>query len=136
MCEKDCPNLREVESPYEISINNKTIYTNFKEGTIFLVYNGLEEDEDGFLIIPETDTDEQWLNRYLLAKIKRMIIERILTNSDNNTNEQFLYKMYFEEEQNTYPKAMGELKMKKVMMGLNNYRRKIKKEFSVYNFGS
>lgn len=132
VCDKDCINLSINSAPNEISINGRTIYTNFKEGSIFIVYNGYEY-EDGMLIIP--DTKESNLKKYLLASIKRKIIGEILTNSDNNSNEQFLYSMYLQEENDYFTKTMGELKLGRVLKGMKNYERKIKNQFEVYDFG-
>jgi hypothetical protein len=133
-CDKNCVNFRMNDSTYEISINNKTLYTNFEEGNIFMIYNGYEEDEDGFIMIP--DTAEGNLMKYIKAYVKKRIIEDLLNNSDNTTNEQFLYTLYAEEERQFFTKTVGEIKMSKVMNSLNVYRNKIKKEFSVFNFGN
>lgn len=133
LCDKNCLNLSIHDAPYEISINNKTLYTNFKEGNIFLIYNGYEEDEGGKVIIPETD--EGNLYQYLLAYVKKQIILDLLTNSDNTTNEQFLFGIFERDENKYLPQAMGEIKMKRVLASMDNYKRKIKKEFAVYDYG-
>ena len=133
-CDKECPNLSVHNSPYEISINRKTLYTNFKEGNIFLIYNGYEYDDDGFLIIP--DTEENNLSKFLLASIKRKIIEELMANSDNNTNEQFLLSVYIAEEDLYRRRTMGELKMKRVLHGIKSYQSKIRRQFAVYDFGT
>lgn len=132
-CDKDCLNFSIHDAPYEISINNKTLYTNFNEGNIFMVYNGYEEDEEGFIIIPETD--EGNLNKYLMAYVKKQIILELLTNSDNTTNEQFLYQIFERDESKYLAMTMGEIKMKRVLGSMDNYRKKIKKQFSVYDYG-
>ena len=132
-CDKECVNFSVHDARNEISINNKTIYTNFKEGNIFMVYNGYEEDEDGFLIIP--DTQEGNLIKYLKSYVKKQIIFELLTNSDNTTNEQFLFQV-FERDTNLYfAKAMGEIKMKRILGSIGSYKKKIKKEFAVYDYG-
>lgn len=132
-CDKDCLNFKVTSSPYEISINQRTLYTNFKEGNIFMVYNGYEEDEDGFILVP--DTEEGWLRKYLIAMVKKNIIEDVLANSDNTTNEQFLYTLYIQQSDEYFKKAMGEMKLKRVLQGMGNYKNKLRKEISVYNFG-
>lgn len=132
-CDKECLNFSTLNSKYEISINQKTLYTNFKEGSIFIVYNGYEEDEDGFIIIPETK--ENNLEKYLRAYVKKEIIRKMLENSDATTNEQFLFQMYDQELNKYQTRAVGEYKMGKVMGSLKNYKNKIKSEFEVYNFG-
>jgi hypothetical protein len=132
-CDKECLNFSIYDAPYEISINNKTLYTNFNEGNIFMIYNGYEEDEEGFLIIPETQ--EGNLHKYLMAYVKKQIILDLLTNSDNTTNEQFLYSIFERDESMYLAKAMGEIKMKRVLGSIDNYKKKIKKQFSVYDYG-
>ena len=134
ICDKDCINFKtENNAVHEISINNKTIYTNFKDGNIFLVYNGYEEDEDGFVIIP--DTDQGWMKEYIVNMVKRNIIEEVLINSNNTSNEQFLYGIFSQKEQDAFTKTMGELKMKRVIGGLKKYKQQIKREYAVFNFG-
>lgn len=132
-CDRDCVNFSTINSPYEISINQKTLYTNFKEGNIFVVYNGYEEDDEGFIVIPETE--ENNLEKFLRAYVKREIIKKILENSDNTTNEQFLYSLYDGDVNKYQARAVGEFKMKKVLAGMKNYERAVKREFEVYNFG-
>ena len=99
-----------------------------------MVYKGYEEDEDGFVIIPETN--QGWLKQYLEYNVKRRIVEDILTNSDNTTNEQSLYQIYQSNELQSFSNAKTELKFKGMSIGIKNYQKKIKKELSVYNFGN
>lgn len=132
VCDKRCKNFG-VESPYEISINRKTLYTNFKEGNILLTYNGYEEDDDGFVIIPETF--ENHIIKYLRAYVSREIIKRMFLNSDNTTNEQMLFQMFDADVKTYFPKVLGEIKMQRVMNNIGNYSRKIMREISVYDFG-
>lgn len=133
ICTKDCPNLKIKSSKYEISINNKTLYTNFSKGSVYMIYNGFEEDEEGFVIIP--DTNQGYLKTYIEYFVKRRIIEDIIGNSDNSTNEMTLYQMYQSQEMQYFSLAKTELKFKDIEIGLKNYRNKIKKEFTIYNFG-
>ena len=133
-CDKNSPNLSINNAPYEISINNKTLYTNFKEGTIFLIYNGYEHDEDGFIIIPETE--ENNILKYVRAYVQASIVRETFGNSDNTTNEQFLYTLYSQERDKYLTRSTGELKLKRVLDGMGSYRSKINKEYSVYDFGS
>lgn len=131
-CDPNCRNLSVNDSPYEISINKNHIYTNFKSGQIFLVYNGLEEDEDGFIMIPETA--ENNIYKFLKAYVIREFLKRMFANSDNTTNEQFLYQMYDRDAEKYQMKAGGELRMARVLPQMSNYSRKIRREFEIYNF--
>ena len=132
-CTPDCVNFKIKSSKYEININNKTLYTNFASGIVYIIYRGFPEDEDGFVMIPETQNG--WLKQYLEYNIKRRIIEDILGNSDNSTNEKTLYDIYLSNELQSFANAKTELKFKDLDLGIRNYRNKIKKEFSIYNFG-
>ena len=133
-CDRDCLNFSVNNSPNEISINGKTLYTNFKEGNIFIIYNGYEEDEDGFILIPETE--ENNLEKYLRAYVKRELIFNILENSDSTTNEQFLFQVYSSDMEKYRSRTIGEFKMKKVLGSMKSYKRKIHREFQVYDFGN
>lgn len=107
------------------------MYTNFREGNIFLTYNGYEEDEEGFIIIPETE--EGNLEKFLKAYTQKEIIKTMFLNSDNTTNEQFLYSIYAGESELYKARTMGEFKMNKLLYSLRNtYPNQLKKEFSLY----
>lgn len=133
-CDKDCANFKMNSAVDEISINNKTIYTNFKEGNIFIIYNGYDKDEEGYVIIP--DTPEENVYKYVKAYVKREIIKKILENSDNTTNEQFLYSLYENDVNKYISRASGEIKMGIVLKSISSYKNQMKKEFSIYNFGT
>lgn len=132
-CDKECKNFNQ-QSPHEISINNKYVYTNFKEGNIYMIYNGYEEDDEGFVMIPETT--ENNLLKFLKAFVIREFLRAMFRSSDNTTNEQFLYGIYNQDVIDYKPRATGELKMAKILPNMKNYARKIKREFEVYNFGT
>ena len=134
VCDKDCVNFKVKNSKYEININGKTIYTNFKDGNIFIVYRGYEEDDEGFVIIP--DTDRGWFKEYLMYKCKRMLMEELMTNSDNTTNEATLYQIFLQNEREAFANAKTEFKFKNIKIGLSKYKKELKKEFSIYNFGN
>lgn len=130
---KGCFNLAVKNSPHTISINNKTLYTNFNSGVIYIVYNGFEEDEDGFVEIPETNNGN--LEQYLQYYVKRNLMEQMITNSDNTTNEFQLYQLFKADELQYFSLAKTEMKFKNIETGLKNYAKKVKREFKIYNFG-
>lgn len=104
-----CRNKLIQESPYEIVINNLTVHTNFKEGSIYLQYYGLPTDEEGEIDIP--DTANGHLDTYLEYFLKRRTAERLIGNNDavGLTN---LYTIYNQQEQISLRNASNELKMK------------------------
>lgn len=131
-CDKECKNFQVTESPHEISINNKIIYTNFKDGNVFIIYNGYEEDDEGFLMIPESEEDN--LIKYLKSYVQREIVKSLFTSGLATAQDQFLYNLYATDTNTYYAKTMGEYKMKKVLYSLRyNYPNQIRKEFEIYN---
>lgn len=131
-CDSRCLNFG-VESPFEISINGKHLYANFKEGNILITYNGYEEDEEGFVIIPETP--ENHIIKYLRAYVSKEIIKRMFINSDNTTNEQTLYQLFDVEANLYFRKTLGEIKMNKVLGTLKHYGRNLLRKIEVYDYG-
>lgn len=133
-CDKDCKNFSENNSPYEISINNKYLYTNFKEGSIFLVYNGLDMDDEGFVIIPETNTDS--IRKYVKAYVTKELMKQMMLNGDATQTDQTFYQILTQESQKYLQQASGELKMMRILPSMDKYVKKIRREFDVYNYGT
>lgn len=79
-CTEHCRNLVVRDNPNEIIINGSTIYTNFREGTIYLQYYGMEVDEKGFAIIPELGLGN--IEQYVTTYVNWKFYEKLLTNQD------------------------------------------------------
>lgn len=103
---RNCLNLK-VESPFEISINNETLYANFKEGDIFIEYYGFETDEENKPYIP--DTPQSRLETWLTYHLKRMIFEDIWLNSDD-TGIEAKIQYLLAQEQAEFSLAMTDIK--------------------------
>lgn len=73
----DCPNLY-WNSPNSGWIQNNFFYTNFQDGTIYLNYQGMLEDDDGNLLVPDHDL----LNEYYEYALKQRILENLIMNDD------------------------------------------------------
>lgn len=106
----ECVNLSDRmanQSPFEIIINNRTVQTNFKEGFIYIQYYGFLSDEDGEIIIPETQHNR--LKTYLEYFVKMKLIEELALNSDDPNKVNLL--QYFEgKARNEFSLAMTEAK--------------------------
>lgn len=103
ICDNECLNKYRSNSPYEINIIGKTLHTNFKSGDVYLRYKGLEMDEDGLVIIPDTDKNE--LETYLMYFVKRNIYEIVAGNNDD-TNVANMFKYFIDMERQQFALAL------------------------------
>jgi hypothetical protein len=89
----DCPNIYWT-SPFTAWIKDGWLYTNFKEGKLYLNYQGLMEDEDGNLLVINHDM----INNYYEYALKRRIIENLIMNDEpvNQAKIQIIEARYTE----------------------------------------
>ncbi len=74
----DCPNLY-WESSITGWIKDGWLYTNFQTGKVYLNYQGLMEDDDGNLLVPDHDL----INEYYEYALKQRILENLIMNDEN-----------------------------------------------------
>lgn len=109
-CTSTCANLQKsltYSSPWEINILNNTIQTNFTKGYIYIQYLSFPVDENGDLIIPETQHNH--LQEYLMYHCKSKILENLMGNGDE-TNLVNMYNLYSRKEREYFSLAMTEVK--------------------------
>lgn len=110
VCHSSCKNLQQAltsSSPYEINILGETLQTNFKRGYIYIQYMGLPTDDNGELIIPDTQLGH--LQKYLTYYCKMRILENLIGNEDDPQKRQDL--AYFKSRADeTFSLAMTESK--------------------------
>lgn len=107
VCADECFNKYNSNSPFEINIIGNTMYTNFKEGDVYVKYKGLELDENGITIIPETPKGE--VETYVMYFVKRNIFEIVLVNSQD-TNIANIFKYFVDMERSQLALAITEAK--------------------------
>ena len=108
--------------PNKISIVNRTLNTNFKEGYVYLKYNSLPE-VDGEIAIPLFTTGEIYL--YLENLVKHKLAEYLIANNKNATGLGQLYQTWKQEDTKLFVLAQGEAKSQ----GLSSdFSRKIYKQ--------
>lgn len=112
MCAKDCRNKIIKESIFQISITGQTLHTNFKEGKVYMVFNGLPTDEEGEIDIPETRN--MTVEEYLEYRLKEKISERLIGNGDAGSGLRELYPTYIQKSRETLRAASNSLKMKRL----------------------
>lgn len=72
-----CPNLYQ-DCPNTAWIQDGWIYTNFPNGTLYINYQGMMEDDAGNLLVPDHDM----LNEYYEYAVKKRILENLVMNDE------------------------------------------------------
>lgn len=65
MCTEDCENLF-ATSPFEFTLDNGHIYTNFTDDFVYIKYWSLATDENGIPLIPDLEETEKALEWYII----------------------------------------------------------------------
>lgn len=134
-CETGCPNLVQ-NCENEFSINGTKVHTNFEKGTIYIKYKGFPEDEDGGLIIPETQRNK--LTEYIKYTCIRRTLEAIfLSGDDMNIQQKLQYFRQLENETYLAAKndsfAEGSKGWEKLIKASNRYHNSYKYESMLPN---
>jgi hypothetical protein len=106
----DCFNLHpsiKNNYPNKISIVNRTLSTNFKEGFVFLRFNSLPE-MDGEVAIPVYTNGA--LFDYLENHIKMRVAENLIANNKNAQGISQLYSTWKQDDRVKFIEAQGESK--------------------------
>lgn len=92
--------------PNYISITNRTINTNFKEGKIYLQYNALPSDEDGEIAIPIISTGD--IEKYAECYIKSRIAQDLIISKKADASLNQLIGLWMGQERQLYILAKSE----------------------------
>lgn len=79
----ECPNVN-YNCANSISIKDGWIYASFKSGSVYLVYDGAMENEDGELLV----LDHPMINEYYEYSLKQRILENLVMNREEVTQSQ------------------------------------------------
>lgn len=79
----DCPNLYMNCANTIWLDNNGFIHTNFKNAKLYINYQGMMEDDEGNLLVPDHDL----LNEYYEYAIKSRILENLMMNDAPNADK-------------------------------------------------
>jgi hypothetical protein len=79
----NCPN-KTWQAHDTAYLKDRFIHTSFKTGKLYINYQGMMEDDDGNLLVP----DHELLNEFYEYAIKQRIIENMIMNGENvNANQ-------------------------------------------------
>lgn len=85
-CTTSCANVYSTEAD-TITIQNGQLFTNFREGTVFIRYHAFPLDEDGLPMIPDDPIIEKCIEMYIKANIMR----NLWTNKEADVQQQVRY---------------------------------------------
>lgn len=110
ICSKECPNLAVVDkaSVNEINIKGDFLYSNFREGTVYMRYDGFVKDENGDILIPETQHSR--LKEYLIYYCRTRILEDLIIG-DDDPNKMNMLSYFNAKTRDGFGLAMTEVKM-------------------------
>lgn len=117
-------------SPYEINIYNRHLQTNFSQGNIYMQYYGLPTDDDGDIIIPDTQHDE--LQDFIVLLAQEEVLYRVMMSDDDNTvaNKYSLVKQLTEDKRQL---AYTETKMEALGNWKADYIRRKRLQTQAYD---
>jgi hypothetical protein len=115
VCNSECPNLRPYLVSNDLNEINKVgdyLNANFREGMIYMQYDGLACDEDGNILIPETQHNR--LREYLIYYCRMRIIEDLMHEEPSIAN---MLNYYSGRVNETFGLAMTEVKFEALGKG-------------------
>jgi len=110
MYASNCRNKYIQDSEEEIMITNGYMHTNFKEGIVYIQYNGFPLDGNGNIDIPETKNGN--IETYLLYHLKDQLAERLIANDDADAGLRSMKEFYWQKSQIALRSATNELARK------------------------
>jgi hypothetical protein len=124
-CTGNCVNVFST-SPDQITISNNKIYTNFEEGSIYLMYHGFPLDsETGLPLIPDNKIIEKCIEDY----IKYNIVKNLVTNADADLSR--LLEVYRADYKESMAQAQYETKLP-TFSSMVNMIRTNRKSLDIY----
>jgi hypothetical protein len=121
-CFNILPSIRN-NYPNRISITNRTLNCNFKDGFVYLKYNSLPQDEDGEIAIPIFTNGA--LFDYLLVHIERKLIKNLILSNKASSEIKSMYQNIQQEETRLFFNAQAEAKFHGLKKGWDRHIYKI-----------
>jgi hypothetical protein len=97
------------DSDDTFDIRNGKIYTNFPEGTLYMVYYAKVYDESEYQLIPDNDR----IKDYIEAEIKYKCFETIYNNISDETLNQVFTKLQYYERKRDEARVLAETELRR-----------------------
>ena len=99
------PSIRDSYSD-KISITNRTLRTNFREGKIYIQYNSLPEDEEGEIVIPIISTGS--ILNHIKNKVRIELGQHLILSQLNTSGLKELLPIWLQNERLYFIEAKSE----------------------------
>lgn len=99
------PSIRD-SYPDKISITNRTMNTNFKNGKVYIQYNALPSDEDGEIAIPIITTGD--IKTYLENEVRIRLAESLILNQKASPGLATLLPLWTQKQRQLFINAKSE----------------------------
>ena len=99
------PSIRDSYSD-KISITNRTLRANFREGKIYIQYNSLPEDEEAEIVIPIISTGD--IRNYLVNKVKVELGQHLILSQLNTSGLKELMPLWIQSDRQLFILAKSE----------------------------
>ena len=99
------PSIRDSYSD-KISITNRTLRTNFREGKIYIQYNSLPEDEEGEIVIPILSTGS--ILNHIKNKVRIELGQHLILSQLNTSGLKELLPIWLQNERLYFIEAKSE----------------------------
>ena len=99
------PSIRDSYSD-KISITNRTLRTNFREGKIYIQYNSLPEDEEGEIVIPIFSTGS--ILNHIKNKVRIELGQHLILSQLNTSGLKELLPIWLQNERLYFIEAKSE----------------------------
>ena len=128
-CASDCANFGS-SSAETFDIHGNKFLTNFKEGTVYLLFYAKDTDESGYQLIPDNYRIREYIEAFIKYKCFEMLSNQIVDETFNQIQQKLV--MYKQQSDEAYILAESEIKkqnstqkimaIKKLRNSLNMYQ--------------
>jgi len=127
-CSFDCANFGS-SSPDTFDIHNNKFVTNFRCGTVYLLYYGADTDASGNQMIPDDYRVKEYIEAFIKYKVFEMLSNQLVDETYKQIQEKMLY--YKQQSEEAYILAESSIKKQDVYSKVRAIKRQ-RNSFNLY----
>lgn len=120
-CSDDCRNIGVTSSPETFDIRDNKFVTNFRSGTVYMVYYSNQEDEEGTVMIPDIIRIQEAIEAYIKYKIFEQIWNSVTDETFNQVERK--YQVYLQKYNEAFIAAENEIIKKSTLRRIDDIKR-------------